>query len=107
MALRPLRNANISFGLVNIPVRFYTATKSEDIHFNLLHESCGSRVNRKWWCPEHEAIVEASELIRGYAISKGKYVTFTDEEIDRLEMFGRHRERIVDTLEKHPEALIK
>lgn len=85
MALRPLRNANISFGLVNIPVRFYTATKSEDIHFNLLHESCGSRVNRKWWCPEHEEIVEASELIRGYAISKGKYVTFTDEEIDTLE----------------------
>lgn len=85
MALRPLRNAMISFGLVNIPVRFYTATKSEDIHFNLLHESCGSRVNRKWWCPQHEEIISADELIRGYAISKNKYVTFTDEEIDALE----------------------
>ena len=53
MALRPLRNATITFGLVSIPVRFYTATKSEDIHFNLLHGSCGSRVNRKWWCPQH------------------------------------------------------
>jgi DNA end-binding protein Ku len=85
MALRPLRNASISFGLVNIPVRFYTATKSEDIHFNLLHESCGSRVNRKWWCPQHEESVNADELIRGYAIAKNKYVTFTDEEIDALE----------------------
>ena len=85
MALRPLRNATISFGLVNIPVRFYTATKSEDVHFNLLHESCGSRVNRKWWCPHHEKIVESSELVRAYAISKNKYVTFTDEEIDTLE----------------------
>jgi DNA end-binding protein Ku len=85
MALRPLRNANISFGLVSIPVRFYTATRSEDVHFNLLHESCGTRVNRKWWCPHHEKIVEADELIRGYAISKRKYVTFTDEEIDSLE----------------------
>jgi DNA end-binding protein Ku len=85
MALRPLRNATITFGLVSIPVRFYTATKSEDIHFNLLHESCGSRVNRKWWCPEHEKIVEADELIRGYAISKSKYVTFTDEEMSALE----------------------
>ncbi len=47
MALRPLRNATITFGLVSIPVRFYTATKSEDVHFNLLHESCGTRVNRK------------------------------------------------------------
>lgn len=85
MALRPLRNATISFGLVSIPVRFYTATKSEDVHFNLLHESCGTRVNRKWWCPHHEKIVEADELIRGYAISKNKYVTFTDEEIEALE----------------------
>jgi DNA end-binding protein Ku len=85
MALRPLRNAMVSFGLVNIPVRFYTATKSEDIHFNLLHESCGTRVQRKWWCPEHEQIISSDELIRGYAISKNKYVTFTDEEIDTLE----------------------
>lgn len=85
MALRPLRNATISFGLVSIPVRFYTATKSEDIHFNLLHESCGTRVNRKWWCPHHEKIVSSDELIRGYALSKSKYVTFTDEEIDALE----------------------
>ncbi|HEX7421684.1 MAG TPA: Ku protein [Thermoanaerobaculia bacterium] len=85
MALRPLRNATISFGLVNIPVRFYTATKSEDVHFNLLHESCGTRVNRKWWCPHHEKIVESSELVRAYAISKNKYVTFSDEEIETLE----------------------
>jgi len=85
MALRPLRNAMISFGLVSIPVRFYTATKSEDIHFNLLHESCGTRVNRKWWCPYHEKIVSSDELVRGYPFSKNKYVTFTDEEIDALE----------------------
>lgn len=85
MALRPLRNATITFGLVSIPVRFYTATKSEDLHFNLLHESCGSRVNRKWWCPEHEEIVSSDELIRGFEVTKNKYVTFTDEEIDALE----------------------
>src|SRR5216684_7810370 len=85
MALRPLRNATISFGLVSIPVRFYTATKSEDIHFNLLHESCGTRVNRKWWCPHHEKIVSSDELIRGYAVSKRKFVTFTDQEIETLE----------------------
>ena len=85
MALRPLRNATITFGLVSIPVRFYSATKSEDIHFNLLHETCGSRVNRKWWCPHDEKIVSSDELIRGYEVSKNKYVTFTDEEIEALE----------------------
>lgn len=85
MALRPLRNATISFGLVNIPVRFYTATKSEDIGFNLLHESCGSRVNRKWWCPHHEEMISSGEMIRGYEVAKNRYVTFTDEEITALE----------------------
>lgn len=85
MALRPLRNATISFGLVSIPVRFYTATKSEDVHFNLLHASCGTRVNRKWWCPHHEKIVSPDELIKGYAVSKTKYVTFEEAEIEALE----------------------
>jgi DNA end-binding protein Ku len=85
MALRPLRNANITFGLVNIPVRFYTATKSEDIHFNMLHESCGTRVNRKWWCPHHEELISSDETIRAYEFAKNKYVTFTDEEIEALE----------------------
>lgn len=85
MALRPLRSATISFGLVAIPVKFYTATRQEDISFNLIHESCGSRVNRKYWCPEHEEIVEYDELVRGYQINKGKYVIFTDEELEALE----------------------
>ena len=85
MALRPLRSATISFGLVNIPVRFYTATKSEDIGFNLLHHSCGSRVNRKWWCPHHEEMIGSDEMVRGYPIAKNRYVTFTDEEIEALE----------------------
>src|SRR3954468_12559196 len=101
MALRPLRNATISFGLVSIPVRFYTATKSEDVHFNLLHESCGTRVNRKWWCPHHEKIVDSDELIRGYAISKSKYVTFTDEEIETLETDDDRALEITEFVDLH------
>lgn len=85
MALRPLRNATITFGLVNIPVRFYTATKSEDVSFNLLHQSCGTRVNRKWWCPQHEEMIEMGEMMRGYPIARNQYVTLTDEEMEQLE----------------------
>lgn len=101
MALRPLRNATISFGLVSIPVRFYTATKSEDIHFHLLHESCGTRVNRKWWCPHHEKIVSSDELIRGYEISKNKYVTLTDEEMDTLETDDNRALEITEFVDLH------
>lgn len=85
MALRPLRNATITFGLVNIPVRFYTATKSEDVHFNMLHADCGTRVNRKWWCPQHETMLESADMIRGFPIAKNQYVTFSDDEIAALE----------------------
>lgn len=85
MALRPLRTATITFGLVNIPVRFYTATKSEDVHFNLLHQTCGSRVNRKWWCPQHEELINADELIRAFPVAKNQYVTFSEDEIEALE----------------------
>jgi DNA end-binding protein Ku len=88
----------ITFGLVSIPVRFYTATKSEDIHFNLLHASCGTRVNRKWWCPHHEKIVDSDELIRGYPITKNKFVTFTDEEIETLETDDNRALDIVEFL---------
>ncbi|HJW93211.1 MAG TPA: Ku protein [Thermoanaerobaculia bacterium] len=98
MALRPLRNATITFGLVSIPVRFYTATKSEDIHFNLLHASCGTRVNRKWWCPHHEKIVDSDELIRGYPLTKSKFVTFTDEEMETLETDDNRALDIVEFL---------
>ncbi|HVG22853.1 MAG TPA: Ku protein [Thermoanaerobaculia bacterium] len=85
MALRPLRNATITFGLVNIPVRFYTATRSEDVHFNLLHQNCGSRVNRRWWCPQHEEFLESGDMVRGYAVGKNQYVTLSDEEMELLE----------------------
>lgn len=85
MALRPLRNATITFGLVNIPVRFYTATRSEDVHFNLLHAPCGSRVNRKWWCPQHEEMIETGDMVKAYAVAKNRYVTFSEDEIAALE----------------------
>jgi len=101
MAPRALRNATISFGLVSIPVRFYTATKPEDVHFHMLHESCGTRVNRKWWCPHHEKIVPSDELIRGYETSKNKYVTFTDEEIEALETDDNRALEITEFVDLH------
>ena len=99
MALRPLRTATITFGLVAIPVKFYSATRQEDISFNLIHESCGSRVNRKYWCPQHEKIVEYDELIRGYQFTKGKYVTFTDEELEALETDDNRSVEITEFLD--------
>ena len=56
----------LSFGLVAIPVRLHTATKSENVSFHLLHEKCGSRVRNQYHCPVCNIVVERDALVRGF-----------------------------------------
>lgn len=88
MAARPVGNGNISFGLVSIPVRLFPATRSKSVSFNLLHGKDLSRIQQKIFCPVEGAIIERSELVRGYEVAKDRYVTFTDEELKTLEAHG-------------------
>ena len=90
MPPRSIATASITFGLVSIPVRLFPATSSKAIHFNLLHGKDNSRIQQKIYCPVDDAIVDRSELVRGYEIEKGRYVTFTDEELKNLEARGDH-----------------
>jgi DNA end-binding protein Ku len=90
MPPRSLRSATLSFGLVTIPVRFYTATSSQSPHFHLIHEQCGSRIKQQLFCPTCGRVVERDELVRGYegrghTEHNGQYVLFTDEELRALE----------------------
>jgi DNA end-binding protein Ku len=90
MASRPIANGNISFGLVSIPVKLFSATRSKSVTFNLLHAKDLSRIQQKIYCPVDDAIIERSELVRGYAVEKGRYVTFTDQELKQLEARDDH-----------------
>jgi len=85
MPARSIASGTISFGLVSIPVRLFVATHSEQLSFNLLHRDCGSRIKQQMVCPQCERVVERSELVRGYAFAKERYVTFTDDELKTLE----------------------
>jgi DNA end-binding protein Ku len=58
------------------------------VSFNLLHEKDRSRIQQKIYCPVDDAIIDRSELVRGYEIEKGRYVVFTDEELKNLEATG-------------------
>src|SRR5438552_19143688 len=83
---RAFASAQISFGLVSIPVRLFTATKaSEKISFNMLHKDCGSRIQQQLYCPKDERTIERTETVKGYEFSKGNYVTFNEEELKALE----------------------
>jgi DNA end-binding protein Ku len=86
MSARALGNANISFGLVSIPVKLYTASNtSSAISFNLMHRKCGSRLKQQYICTKEETIVSRDEMVKGYEFNKDQYVLFTEEELKAFE----------------------
>ena len=80
-----LETAHISFGLVTIPVGIYSAIGEQDIHFNQLHEPCGSRIKQQRFCPVCNRDVNYDELVKGYEISKEQYVRISENDLDQLE----------------------
>ena len=71
-----LGSGTISFGLVSIPVKMYTAASSASVSFNLLHAKCGSRIKQQTFCPPCNETVERTELVKGYEFAKDQYVRF-------------------------------
>ncbi len=70
----------ISFGLVNAPVRMYTAISEKDLRFNQLHETDGGRIGYVKVCKVDNEPVPADEIVKGYEVSKGEYVQMSDED---------------------------
>jgi DNA end-binding protein Ku len=90
-APRSIGSLTISFGLVAIPVKLYTATQSTgQISFNLLHKDCGSRLRQQYVCLKDGQIVERDDMVKGYEFAKDQYVAFSPEEIKALEEVGTH-----------------
>jgi DNA end-binding protein Ku len=90
-APRSIGSLTISFGLVAIPVKLFTATQSSgQLSFNLLHKDCGSRLKQQYICQKDGSIVERDDMVKGYEFAKDQYVTFTPEEIKQLEEVGTH-----------------
>jgi DNA end-binding protein Ku len=96
-----LGSGTISFGLVSIPVRLYTAAGSANVAFNQLHGVCGSRIRQQTFCPKCNRTVERAELVRGYEFAKDQYVQVKDEELKALE---GEASKIIDIAEFVPLA---
>jgi DNA end-binding protein Ku len=83
---RAIATGTISFGLVSIPVKLYSATQaSAGVSFNLLHAKCGSRLKQQYICPRDNEQVGRDQMVKGYEFAKDQYVTFTTEELKSLE----------------------
>ena len=95
MAARSLATLSLSFGLVSIPVKVYSATESSSgVSFNLLH-NCGSRLRQQYVCLKEGVVVERADMIKGYEFDKDRYVTFAPAELKALEESARHTIEII------------
>src|SRR5436190_15814664 len=96
-------SGNISFGLVSIPVKMFTAASSESVAFNQLHPKCGGRIRQQLLCPTCNEVVERNTLVKGYEFAKDQYVQFTEDELKALE---GEASRMIDIAEFVPLAQV-
>ena len=75
----------ITFGLISIPVKLFSAARSESISFNQLHRECGSRLKQQMVCPVHDRPVTRDEIVKGYEYEKDRYITIEADEIKKVE----------------------
>ena len=93
---RSIADLSLSFGLVSIPVKVFSATEvSEAISFNLLHKDCGSRLKQQYKCIKEDVVVERADVVKGYEFAKDQYVIFTPEELKALAEKGTQTVDIV------------
>src|SRR5688572_33264122 len=77
-------SGSISFGLVNVPVKAYTAVRDHTIHFNQLDKKTGSRVQYKKVSAKSGRTLDADDIEKGYEVTKGNYVVVDEEELAEL-----------------------
>ena len=85
MAARAISSGTISFGLVSIPIKVYTATSSKDVHFSMLHATDKSRLKQQYVCATCGEIVARNDTVKGYEYSRDQYVVVTDDELGALQ----------------------
>jgi DNA end-binding protein Ku len=100
MAARATGSATISFGLVSIPVKLYTAVAPSGIGFHMLHKTCGTRVKMQLYCPFDKEVVQRRDTVKGFEHQKDHFVRFEDEELRRLESEKTDRLEIVEFVPK-------
>jgi DNA end-binding protein Ku len=93
---RAIWSGSISFGLVNIPVKLYSAVSRKTVSFNQIDRRTGARVKQKRVSAVDGSEVSYDDIVKGYELASGEYVTVTDEELAALDPEAG---RLIDILE--------
>jgi DNA end-binding protein Ku len=83
---RPLWSGALRFGLVNVPVKLYPAISQKEVHFHLLHKTDGGRIRFQRRCAVEDVPVKNEDIVKGYEVAKGQFVTVTPEELEGLDV---------------------
>ena len=90
---RPIWSGSVSFGLVSVPVKLFSATSPKEVRFHMLHDKDGARIQQKRVCSVEDVEVPWEHIVKGFEISKGRYVTVTREE---LQAFNPRATKTID-----------
>jgi DNA end-binding protein Ku len=82
---RAIWSGAISFGLVNVPIKLFTATSQKDVRFHQLHDKDGARIQQKRVCSKDGEEVPLEHIVKGYEVSRDRYVMVTPEELESLD----------------------
>jgi len=86
----------ISFGLVHVPVKMFTATEDKDVHLRYIHKPCGTPIAYSKSCPHCQKNAEWEEIVRGYEYEKGRFVLFEGDELDAIKPENTRTIQILD-----------
>jgi DNA end-binding protein Ku len=78
---RAIWSGSVSFGLVNVPVKLFSAVSQKEVRFNMLHDADGGRIELHRFCSIEQKEVPWEHIVKGYQVSPGRYVTLTEEEL--------------------------
>ena len=97
--MRPIWSGNISFGLVSVPVRMFSATESKELRFHFLHKDDLAPIGYDKVRKDTGKHVDPDDVVRGFEIEKGRYVPIEEEDLDRLDIELTHSIDICDFVE--------
>jgi DNA end-binding protein Ku len=90
MAPRPIWSGVVSFGLVTVPVRLFSAVHEHRLEFHLVHEADDGRIGYQKICKVEDRPVDDDEIVKAFEISPGRLVHMTDEDFEAVQVEGRH-----------------
>lgn len=85
---RSIWTGSISFGLVNVPVRIYSAVTEQSLHFHLIHEKDEGAIGYEKICKKEDKPVPDDEIVKGFEYAKGKFVYMSDEDFEAAKVEG-------------------